>query len=510
MTDILRLLVGYEISVTRLDGSVLDGVLVEVSNSFDITLAMSQVRDDSGATATIPTRNTNPFQKKTVVKRTEFEKLTVLRVVNASITPSVGMVPSTSPVPGDFRTDTQISGRMDGENSLVGRELQKWTGNVDPSVAKSLDELRIGSWDQFNAPVNKKQQKMSGASGFSEERYTTPLDPALYRKYEKDAGRIAKEIESSHGIGGRDADGAVVLNRRGSLLDNEEDLFSTVQKASPELPKKRFYNSALGQTSQSLTPSESPINSSLKPAIVDSSQNASVAVSNPAIGKKVAQSTNVQQTLVKIVPISGSTPTTALPAYQAPKISEKQAEIPATSPASKTTTASVPASNTKSKFKLSVSAKSFTPTFTTALEPVPVVYASPQVNAPLGYGYPPNQFFPPYEDYYNPAMISLPVPVDQFGYPVMMPYNQPVMVPVANAPIVSPLPRADPSQRFPNPPIQSVLSGPTIALVPPEVTKRYSNPSLPVVIPSISPSAKIYASAVANPPAKPHPQPYRQ
>lgn len=86
---------------------------------------------------------------------------------------------------------------------------------------------------------------------YTDECYTTTIDKDFYKKVEKEADKIAREIERQYSDDGsgksgmrRDRDGAMILKKESQTLDeNEEDLFSTVQ-ADRDRERKRFYNSA--------------------------------------------------------------------------------------------------------------------------------------------------------------------------------------------------------------------------------------------------------------------------
>jgi PAB1-binding protein PBP1 len=91
----------------------------------------------------------------------------------------------------NFRTDIDISSR----HTVRERDLQKWEPANDSPVDMSLDNGRLGDWDQFAA-----HKQLTGLdSTYDENHYTTKLDtsaPGFKDKYSK-ADRIAREIEGS-------------------------------------------------------------------------------------------------------------------------------------------------------------------------------------------------------------------------------------------------------------------------------------------------------------------------
>lgn len=98
--------------------------------------------------------------------------------------------------PSGFRTDTAISGnRFQGE-----RELKPWVPDADipdPSLESAgMSNSESGSgWDQF--AVN--EQKFGLQTTYDENIYTTTIDRSHpdYQRRQRDADRIAREIEGS-------------------------------------------------------------------------------------------------------------------------------------------------------------------------------------------------------------------------------------------------------------------------------------------------------------------------
>jgi hypothetical protein len=132
-------------------------------------------------------------------------------------------------------TSTDAPRRSCATRSAIGRELQRWMPDDGMDSSAFLldggleEELGGGSgWNQFE--VNKS--KFGVTSTFDENIYTTRLDKDSCAISEREAARIAAEIEghgySSHGVGYN----AHIAEERGFEIDDgqmdEEDKYSSV------------------------------------------------------------------------------------------------------------------------------------------------------------------------------------------------------------------------------------------------------------------------------------------
>ncbi|KAL7752413.1 poly(A)-binding protein binding protein [Sorochytrium milnesiophthora] len=127
-----------------------------------------------------------------------------------------------------FQTDTAIS----GHKGIAERELEKWTPGADHGGSDLMgleDDHSSARWDQF--AVN--ESKFGLTTDYDEEFYTTKLDrqSETYRKREKDAVRIAREIESAT------TSNVHMLEERGGVIDDndvdEEDRYGAVVRKTP-------------------------------------------------------------------------------------------------------------------------------------------------------------------------------------------------------------------------------------------------------------------------------------
>lgn len=94
-----------------------------------------------------------------------------------------------------FRTDSAISGNRFQERE---RPLQRWVPDEsvpDASLESSNNRSNGGGWNQFEA----NEQLFGLKTDYDENIYTTTIDrnnPDYYKR-QKEADRIAREIESS-------------------------------------------------------------------------------------------------------------------------------------------------------------------------------------------------------------------------------------------------------------------------------------------------------------------------
>uniref|UniRef100_A0A7S3ZA36 LsmAD domain-containing protein n=1 Tax=Lotharella globosa TaxID=91324 RepID=A0A7S3ZA36_9EUKA len=140
----------------------------------------------------------------------------------------------------NFMTDTQISGAAKGKR----RELQRWKPeeDEDDDVAEFVTPSNGGkAWDQFKA-----NEKITGRKGstFNMNDYSTELDrdSQFYKAHEKEAERLASEIEKKGkgfrrgNIAGVDDDDEEALHSR--VLSGKEPEMSPLQKLKMRQKKK--------------------------------------------------------------------------------------------------------------------------------------------------------------------------------------------------------------------------------------------------------------------------------
>ena len=125
--------------------------------------------------------------------------LVIMRTMMTT-TPTMTMTPTLTMTMIGFQTDTGISGHS-GE--VLERELEKWVPDGGLDDEDGLHEFggsRAGQqrqWDQFEA----NERLFGVTTDFKEEIYTTKLDKNSeeYRRREKEAARLAREIENVRG-----------------------------------------------------------------------------------------------------------------------------------------------------------------------------------------------------------------------------------------------------------------------------------------------------------------------
>ncbi|KAI3649540.1 hypothetical protein MP228_005172 [Amoeboaphelidium protococcarum] len=157
-----------------------------------------------------------------------------------------------------FKTDTGISGGNNSNNNNRGgvqtqqdgkqRELVAWTpDNSSPLPqtpnSSNNNEKSRGKWDQFAA-----NEKLFGVkTDFKEELYTTTLDKnsAEYKKREREAARIAREIERGQ------TSNIHLAEERGHKLSgeiDEEDLYGAVVRN--KVPTSAIISSGINNKSR--------------------------------------------------------------------------------------------------------------------------------------------------------------------------------------------------------------------------------------------------------------------
>lgn len=231
-----------------------------------------------------------------------------------------------------FRTDTEISrdARMPRE-----RELQRWDGGMD----MSLDEMALEStsknggtsWDQF--AVN--EQAFGTRTTYNEDDYTTAIDRnnPEYKRREREAERIAREIEGSAPANAHVAEERRQNTENDDGLD-EEEKYSGVRRDNTMAPLSK------GGAGSYVPPSRRPITSQptvsgapFDPAIISLSKPVPAPAAQPAQApEKVAEAGKSAETPAKSEDVQATTSTEAAKdpdaasASQAPKKTENTTE----------------------------------------------------------------------------------------------------------------------------------------------------------------------------------------
>ncbi|CAE8581798.1 unnamed protein product, partial [Polarella glacialis] len=176
MAFLLASLVGHDVTVKLRNQKMYTGMFHSCSTDGDISIVLKYAHGMNDTKEEISTL---------VVSGKDFLQISAMGV------PPLPTRLSGASSSSGFKTDNQIAdSRQGGE-----RELVKWVGRGD-EASTSLDLAREAGdpeWDQF-----AHNEKVFGiTSTFSEELYTTKLDPSKIPKQKRElADRIAREIES--------------------------------------------------------------------------------------------------------------------------------------------------------------------------------------------------------------------------------------------------------------------------------------------------------------------------
>nr|XP_016462799.1 PREDICTED: polyadenylate-binding protein-interacting protein 3-like isoform X1 [Nicotiana tabacum]XP_016462800.1 PREDICTED: polyadenylate-binding protein-interacting protein 3-like isoform X1 [Nicotiana tabacum]XP_016462801.1 PREDICTED: polyadenylate-binding protein-interacting protein 3-like isoform X1 [Nicotiana tabacum]XP_016462803.1 PREDICTED: polyadenylate-binding protein-interacting protein 3-like isoform X1 [Nicotiana tabacum]XP_016462804.1 PREDICTED: polyadenylate-binding protein-int len=218
-------LVGHQVEVQVLDGSVFSGILHAANTEKDsgIILKMAHLIKDctEGMKSTSETFS-KPPSKTLIIPGKEFVQVTAKGV----------------PVTLDgFRTEFMLEKQQElltdscisqSRHNEVARQLERWVPDDDAPECPELENIFDGhwnrGWDQFEA----NETLFGVKSTFNEELYTTKLEKGpLMSELEKEALRIAREIE------GEDTRDLHLAEERGIQLHgnlevDEETRFSAV------------------------------------------------------------------------------------------------------------------------------------------------------------------------------------------------------------------------------------------------------------------------------------------
>ncbi|KAK6787395.1 hypothetical protein RDI58_015920 [Solanum bulbocastanum] len=218
-------LVGHQVEVQVMDGSVLSGILhaTNAEKDFGIILKMAQlIKDSSEGMKSTSEAFSMPPLKTLIIPGKEFVQVTAKGV------------PTTL---DGFRTEFMLEQQQElltdscisqTRHIEVERQLERWVPDDDAPECPELDNVFDGhwnrGWDQFQA----NETLFGVKSTFDEDLYTTKLErgPQM-SELEKEALRIAREIE------GEDTRDLHLAEERGIQLHenlevDEETRFSAV------------------------------------------------------------------------------------------------------------------------------------------------------------------------------------------------------------------------------------------------------------------------------------------
>ncbi|KAI9260045.1 hypothetical protein EDC94DRAFT_611568 [Helicostylum pulchrum] len=219
MLFLLGNLTGTLVEATVKDGSKFKGIFHGASTEGDLGIALKLAQKTFDPSAQVDTQKTNPNPIKSTLLIFSKDLVEVTAVdVDFSLTESAVTDRHT------FKTDADISGKMD----IKQRELHRWTPTEDENplglLEGDLETSTGGSWDQFAA-----NEKLFGlTTDFNEEIYTTTLNRSApgYKDREKKAIKMANEIQKTSSTN------VHMLEERGMVVDDsgldEEDLYGAV------------------------------------------------------------------------------------------------------------------------------------------------------------------------------------------------------------------------------------------------------------------------------------------
>ncbi|XP_060218350.1 polyadenylate-binding protein-interacting protein 4-like isoform X1 [Lycium barbarum] len=218
-------LVGHQVEVQVIDGSVFSGILhaTNADKDFGIILKMAHlIKDSSEGMKNTSETSSKPPSKTLIISGNEFVQVTAKGV------------PTTL---DGFRTEFMLEQQQElltdsyisqSRHFEVERQLERWVPDDDAPECPELDNIFDGhwnrGWDQFEA----NETLFGVKSTFDEDLYTTKLErgPQM-SELEKEALRIAREIE------GEDTRDLHLAEERGIQLHenlevDEETRFSAV------------------------------------------------------------------------------------------------------------------------------------------------------------------------------------------------------------------------------------------------------------------------------------------
>eukprot|EP00898_Chlorokybus_atmophyticus_P007951 jgi/Chlat1/8157/Chrsp76S07608 len=240
-------LIGQAVQVQTKSGSLYSGVFYTANTDRDYGVVLQYARlvhDGTGKVDQVKASRQPP------VKFMLFHSKDLVQVIAQDISLADDRNGIASENGVELATDSAISrGRSGGE-----RELKRWTPDEGDSAP---DNLRLdntfsaanGSWDQFSA----NRQLFGVKSTFDEHIYTTKIDPETRQRNEKEAARLAREIESQV------TRSQHLAEERGHTLDDsgievdEEERYSSVLRAQPAADADKHNDATFGDDALTTT-----------------------------------------------------------------------------------------------------------------------------------------------------------------------------------------------------------------------------------------------------------------
>lgn len=204
------------------DGSTYEGIWHSIDSN---VLVLKMARLMSTSTGKAP-RSTMPEPRKEIPMGSWISiNAKDVRMAPADVGPQ-----GASDDAGGFGTDAAISR---GRGGAQGRELQRWTPDIDDSHLMHLEDSVSNAqrgWDQFAL----NERKFGVRTDYHEELYTTALDPSKSKISVAEAERLAAEIERGNKS---NTTNIHLLEERGIEVDDgdmdEEDRYGAVIRNAP-------------------------------------------------------------------------------------------------------------------------------------------------------------------------------------------------------------------------------------------------------------------------------------
>lgn len=218
-------LIGLQVEVQVLDGSVFSGILhaTNADKDFDIVLKMARlIKDGSRGQKSISESLSKPTSKTFIIPAKELVQVT-----------SKGVHLTQDDVKFEYQLERQHELMTDScisqsQNVETERELERWVPDDDTPECPELENIFDGHWNRGWNQFEVNETLFGVKSTFNEELYTTKLErgPQM-RDLEREALRIAREIqgEETHDLHLAEERG---VQLHGNLEIDEETLYSSV------------------------------------------------------------------------------------------------------------------------------------------------------------------------------------------------------------------------------------------------------------------------------------------
>ncbi|XP_016478042.2 polyadenylate-binding protein-interacting protein 4-like [Nicotiana tabacum] len=218
-------LLGHEVEVQILDGSVFSGIFhaTNADKDFGIILKMAHlIKDGSQGRKNTPESLIKPPTKTLIIPGKELVQV-IAKGVPATL--DVFQAELLREKQQELLTDSCIS---QSQHVEVERQLERWVPDEDALECPELDNIFDGHWNRGWDQFEVNETLFGVKSTFNEELYTTKLEKGpQMRELEKEALRIAREIEGEET---RDLHLAEErgIQLHGNLEVDEETRFSAV------------------------------------------------------------------------------------------------------------------------------------------------------------------------------------------------------------------------------------------------------------------------------------------